>query len=113
MGYPFTAKDFRTWKASALAAALLFGQPYVDTIQDRKRVIKNTLAEVAVALANTPAVCRKYYVHPGLLESYEQGTVHQVIQHFKPRRKRLFSRDEQILAHFLRRWKPARKRSRR
>jgi DNA topoisomerase I len=111
MGHPFTAKDFRTWKASALAAALLFNQPIVDTLQLRTRAIKNTLAEVAAALANTPAVCRKYYVHPGLLEGYEHGTFHQVIQQFKPQRKRLFGRDEQILAHFLRRWKPARKKS--
>jgi DNA topoisomerase-1 len=104
-GQPFTAKDFRTWKVSALAARLLFEQPPVETLKDRKRIIKSTLAEVAAVLGNTPTVCRKYYVHPGLLESFEQGRFRKFVNEFKPRRNRSFNRDEQILAHFLPQWK--------
>ena len=107
-GQPFTAKGFRTWKASALAARLLFEQPLVDTLKDRKRIIKNTLADAAAALGNTPTVCRKYYVHPGLLESFEHGTFRKFVSGFKPRRNRSLSREEQILANFLLHWKPAR-----
>jgi len=103
---PFTAKDFRTWKASALAAGILFENLDVEKLSARKRVIKEAIALVAEALGNTPTICRKYYIHAGLLETYLNGDLPQIFQRFEPRRQGRLSRDEQILARFVRRWSP-------
>jgi DNA topoisomerase-1 len=103
---PFTAKDFRTWKASALAAGILFANLGVEKLAARKRVIKEAINAVAAALGNTATVCRKYYIHAGLLEAYLDGQLPEQFLRFHPRRQGRLSRDEQILARFLRRWSP-------
>jgi DNA topoisomerase-1 len=103
---PFTAKDFRTWKASALAAGILYANLDVEKLAARKRVIKQAISAVSEALGNTPTVCRKYYIHSGLLDAYLDGVLPVHFQRFKPRRQGRLSRDEQILARFLRRWSP-------
>lgn len=100
-GHHFTAKDFRTWKASALAAGMLYRERSVEKLSARKRVVKKVFAAVAEALGNTPTVCRKYYVHPGLVDSYLDGLLAQVFQRFHPSRRKLFSVEEQLLARFL------------
>lgn len=66
-GADFTAKDFRTWHASAHALELLLERP-ADERPTKKRAAE-ILAAVACRLRNTPAVCRKSYVHPGILEA--------------------------------------------
>lgn len=106
-GEAITAKDFRTWKASALAVGRLFDERRVDELGDRKRIVKKTIAAVAESLGNTPAVCRKSYIHPGLLSAYEAGEFGDLFRGFHPRRKNRFGRDEQFFVHFLRIWKPA------
>jgi DNA topoisomerase IB len=53
-------------------------------------------------LANTATICRKYYVHPALVERHESGAFRDIFAHFSPRRKNGHTRDEQILARFLR-----------
>jgi DNA topoisomerase-1 len=103
---PFTAKDFRTWKASALAAGIVYANLDVEKLAARKRVIKQAVAAVAEALGNTPTVCRKYYIHSGLMDTYLEGELPPHFQRFNPRRQGRLSRDEQILARFLRRWSP-------
>jgi DNA topoisomerase-1 len=108
-GHHVTAKDFRTWKASALAAGQLYDQRDLSEERDRKHVIKETIVAVAESLGNTPAVCRKSYIHPGLLSAFESGDFAKLFRGFHPRRKNRFSRDEQIFARFLRVWKPPRK----
>jgi DNA topoisomerase-1 len=105
-GSAFTAKDFRTWKASALAAGGLFRSGECESPHARKRVIKGTIAEVAEALGNTPTVCRNYYIHPGLLEAYEEGKFLRYFDRFVLRTRRSLSRDELVLAHFLGKWTP-------
>jgi DNA topoisomerase-1 len=102
-GHHFTAKDFRTWKASAVAAGLLYREEPVEKLAARKRVVKKVFATVAETLGNTPTVCRKYYVHPGLIETYLDGKLTQIFQRFRPSRRKSFSVDEQLLARFLRR----------
>jgi DNA topoisomerase-1 len=106
-GHEITAKDFRTWKASALAAGHLYDDRDVEPLAARKEVIKRVVAEVAELLANTPAVCRKSYIHPGLFAAYEAGAFPKLFRRFTPRTARGFSREEQIFASFLRRWDPA------
>lgn len=102
-GHHFTAKDFRTWKASAVAAGMLYREKPVEKLAARKRVVKNMFAAVAETLGNTPTVCRKYYVHPGLVDAYLNDKLAQVFQRFRPSRRKSFSVDEQLLARFLRR----------
>ncbi len=104
----FTAKDFRTWKASALAAGMLYEHRDIEKLTARKRTLNKTVAAVAEVLENTRTVCRKYYIHAGLLEAYLDGQFPQLFQRCRPRRLKYLSRDEQILAHFVRRWPRAR-----
>jgi DNA topoisomerase-1 len=106
-GEAITAKDFRTWKASALAAGHLYAARNRSAKTARKRLIRETVCEVAEVLSNTPTVCRNYYIHPALLESYENGAFDRHFEGFAPRRQKLLSADEQILARFLSQWKPA------
>jgi DNA topoisomerase-1 len=97
----FTAKDFRTWKASALAARIMFEQRSEEKLTVRKRVIKKAIAAVAEALGNTPTVCRKYYIHSGLFDAYLDGQFPTMFARFRPSRSRSLSKDEQIFARFL------------
>ncbi|MBA3485512.1 MAG: DNA topoisomerase IB [Pirellulales bacterium] len=105
-GESVTAKDFRTWKASAQAAAQLLKAGPQETKTARKRVARQVVCEAAELLSNTPTVCRTYYIHPGLLESFEQGTFAKHFTGFSTRRLKWLSADEQVLAHFLAKWKP-------
>ncbi len=102
-----TAKDFRTWKGSALAAGRLFLNHDAETLRARKKIIKSTIAEVANALGNTTTVCRKYYIHSGLLETFEAGVYFDQFKRFAPRPKHQLTSDEVVLAQFLRRWEPS------
>ncbi len=104
-GEPVSAKDFRTWKASAQAAGQLFRAGPQETMTARKRVAREVVCEAASLLSNTPTVCRNYYIHPGLLESYEAGTFAARLSGFSTRRLKWLAPDEQILARFLAQWK--------
>jgi DNA topoisomerase-1 len=100
-GESFTAKDFRTWKGSSVAAGLLFDRPDLGAKAVRRKVATQVVKQVAETLANTPAVCRKYYIHPLLLESYQDGDLALYFQGFRARRRKWLSRDEQLLLRFL------------
>ena len=102
-GHHFTAKDFRTWKASSLTAGIFYEERKVETLAARKKVVKKAIATVSDALGNTPTVCRKYYIHAGLFDSYLNGDFAPMFARFRPVRGKSLSRDEQILARFLRR----------
>ena len=69
-GGEFTAKDFRTWAGTLLAAQQLASDAAEDTTTGRRRQVVRALDEVAARLGNTRAVCRKCYVHPAVLASY-------------------------------------------
>ncbi|MGE0743021.1 MAG: DNA topoisomerase IB [Hyphomonadaceae bacterium] len=73
LGDGVTAKDFRTWGGTVLAAAELsrFDRPATGALA--KANIKAAIDEVAASLGNTPAICRKCYVHPDLLDAYLDG----------------------------------------
>lgn len=105
-GENVTAKDFRTWKASALAVGRL-RDAAVESRAGRKKLGRAVVDEVAELLANTAAVCRSYYIHPGVVECYEAGSLGDHFQRFRPRRHRWLTAEEQLLARFLRRWKPS------
>ena len=103
-GEPFTAKDFRTWKASAEVAGTLYEYRDLDRLSKRRRILKTVVDEAAATLGNTPTVCRNYYIHPGLLASYQDGSFGEYFRRFTARRRKGLSASEQILQHFLRRW---------
>lgn len=75
-GREVTAKDFRTWNATVLAATALCGVERPASQAARKRCVAGVIAEVAAALGNRPAVCRKYYVHPHVLAAFGRGELH-------------------------------------
>lgn len=72
-GQHFTAKDFRTWAGTVLACAALRAMEAFASQTQAKRNLVQAIAQVAAQLGNTPAVCRKCYVHPTVLESYLGG----------------------------------------
>lgn len=75
-GADFSAKDFRTWLGTVTCASLLAEQETAETQTDRKQRLTAVIADVAKRLGNTPAVCRKCYVHPHVLDVYlEHGTL--------------------------------------
>jgi DNA topoisomerase-1 len=69
-GSDFTAKDFRTWSGTVLAAQALSGCPQFETQRQAKKNLKQAIEAVAEKLGNTPAVCRKSYIHPFVIEAY-------------------------------------------
>jgi DNA topoisomerase-1 len=72
-GGDFTAKDFRTWAGTLRAAEALLAVGAVEGRGARRKAVLAAIDEVAAELNNTRAVCRKYYVHPGVLEAFEAG----------------------------------------
>src|SRR5206468_4987064 len=70
----FSAKDFRTWAGTVLAAIALTAQSEFETKKQAKANLKTAICAVARLLGNTPAVCRKCYVHPAIVEAYLNGT---------------------------------------
>ena len=74
-GADFTAKDFRTWSGTVLAAMALQEFEKFDTQAQAKKNILRAIESVAERLGNTPAICRKCYVHPAVLDSYLEGSM--------------------------------------
>jgi len=73
-GLHATAKDFRTWHATVLAAAALAETPeHGETQASRKRAVSGAMKEVSSFLGNTPTLARSSYVDPRVIEAYEEG----------------------------------------
>ncbi len=72
LGDDFSAKDFRTWAGTVAAAHALLTPPGDDEGGARRK-IATCIKAVAGVLGNTPAVCRRAYIHPSLLQAYERG----------------------------------------
>jgi DNA topoisomerase IB len=74
-GGEFTAKDFRTWNATVLAAVALAAHPgHPDSKAGRERVVRDAVKTVAAYLGNTPAVCRASYIDPRVIDRYHAGS---------------------------------------
>ncbi|WP_113958141.1 DNA topoisomerase IB [Roseimicrobium gellanilyticum] len=79
-GSDFTAKDFRTWAGTVLAAiALREFESFTSQAQAKKNIV-TAIEAVASMLGNTPAVCRKCYVHPAILDCYLEGATIETIK---------------------------------
>lgn len=78
-GEDFTAKDFRTWAGSVSALYAFKEAGEFETVTECRKKIVTVLDEVALNLGNTRTVCKKYYVHPTVIKSYEDGTIFKYI----------------------------------
>ena len=74
-GKDITAKDFRTWAGTVLAAMALTELESFDSAAQAKRNLRAAIEKVAGKLGNTPTICRKCYVHPEVLDSYMDGNL--------------------------------------
>jgi DNA topoisomerase-1 len=74
-GKDITAKDFRTWAGTVLAAMALNELESFDSATQAKRNLRAAIEKVASKLGNTPTICRKCYVHPEVLNSYMDGNL--------------------------------------
>jgi DNA topoisomerase IB len=73
IGEEFSAKDFRTWSGTVLAATALAGEPAPKSDAAARRTIAAAVESVAAALGNTPAVCRRSYIDPRVFDRYRDG----------------------------------------
>ena len=80
-GQEFTAKDFRTWSGTVTATCALEDLgPYETQTQAKKNVVR-AIEAASKHLGNTPAICRKSYIHPEIIDAYLNGTLLKAIQH--------------------------------
>jgi DNA topoisomerase-1 len=79
-GEEFTAKDFRTWAGTRLAAMALQEFEEFDSETQAKKNVVSAIENVAERLGNTPSICRKCYVHPDVLNAYMDGElIHNLV----------------------------------
>jgi DNA topoisomerase-1 len=72
-GQEFSAKDFRTWAGTVIAARALWPLGPAQSPAAARKNVTAAVREAAARLGNTPTICRKCYVHPGIVESYLNG----------------------------------------
>ena len=115
MGQEFTAKDFRTWGGTLIAAVALAERGIRETETEAKRVLTAVMRTVGERLGNTPAVARSSYVSPAVVEQYLDG---RTVDDFRPRHLRVvgardigLDHEEQALVSLLRSWRIRRSRA--
>ena len=109
LGDEFTAKDFRTWGGTLIAAIAFAEHGPAETDTEAKRIIPKVMRRVGEELGNTPAVARSSYVSPAVIDQYLDG---RTIEDFRPRHLRVvrardsgLDHEEQALLSLLRSWK--------
>jgi DNA topoisomerase-1 len=95
MGEEFTAKDFRTWAGTVLAAQELLRLGPAETETAARHNVVAAIQTVSERLGNTPAVCRRCYVHPAVIEAYQDGALADVAA--EVRRSRAARSDDEAL----------------
>ncbi|HVT89972.1 MAG TPA: hypothetical protein VHD56_14050 [Tepidisphaeraceae bacterium] len=96
-----TAKDFRTWTGTVLAARALERFGKCESSAQAKKNIVRAVTEVAEQLGNTRAVCRKCYIHPAILDGYSSGKIIQTTSS-RPQRKDSLRNEEAAVVRLLR-----------
>jgi DNA topoisomerase-1 len=99
----FSAKDFRTWAGTVLAARALREIKRIDSKAHAKPNLIKAIETVAKKLGNTRSVCRNCYIHPAVIDSYLEGTLHNVLpekekHQTKPSLNQLNSAESAVLA---------------
>ena len=100
-GGDFTTKDFRTWMGTVNAIAVLSELGFCDTETEIKKNIVEALDTVAKRLGNTRSVCKKYYVHPKILELYSNRELEKFCKEIKTNGNGKLSAEESILMKIL------------
>jgi DNA topoisomerase-1 len=115
MGEEFTAKDFRTWGGTLVAAIELAQHELPETAAEQKRTVASVIRKVGERLGNTAAVARTSYVSPAVVEQYLDG---RTIDDFRPPHLRVvrarnseLEPEEQALLSLLRSWRIRRARA--
>ncbi|MBA3717011.1 MAG: DNA topoisomerase IB [Actinobacteria bacterium] len=115
LGEEFTAKDFRTWGGTLLAAIGLAERGPRESATENRRVVAAVVRRVAEQLGNTPAVARASYISPAVIEQYMDG---RTIEDFRPRHLRVvgardlgLNPEEQSVVSLLRSWRIRRARA--
>ncbi len=98
-GEYFTAKDFRTWGGSVQAVAALCALDPAERENEAKQRVNEAVKQVARALGNTTAVCRKHYIHPAVVNAFLKGTLGEACKQAKADRLRP---DEAVFVALLR-----------
>ena len=81
-GAEFTAKDFRTWGGTCLAIGALLTNCADSSTSRAKAVLVETVKHVAAKLGNKPAACKKYYIHPAVIDCYADGRLMALASRF-------------------------------
>lgn len=103
-GQEFTAKDFRTWRGTVLAAIALQKCEPCQTKAEVKKNLSKVIKKVAAELGNTPAVCRKNYIHPSLISTYTEAMSLDRLNNYTVedlQKFKLLRKDEAALMVFL------------
>jgi len=79
-GHDFTAKDFRTWAGTVLAARELYAAGPCKDPSSGKKTLVTAIKTVAGRLGNRPSTCRKYYIHPAIIDAYSNGSLFPAMQ---------------------------------
>lgn len=101
-GMDITAKDFRTWEATRLAAEILAELPPPETVRESQHAVAEMAKVVSESLRNTPAVCRRSYVHPKIIGEFERGALPMLWGRPAPRGPRGLDVSERRLLALLR-----------
>jgi DNA topoisomerase-1 len=116
-GFPYTAKDFRTWGGSLRAATVLAELGAARSERDAKKNVVTAMRLVSAELGNTPAICRQSYVHPVLIEKYvSDGAVIQwrrAVGNDARGKPWSYAPEERALVAFLDQYFPERRKRRR
>ena len=105
VGDNFTAKDFRTWAGTLLCSIALAMQGQADSKTARRRKLRKAVVATSEQLGNTPAVCKKSYICPRLMDEYEQGKPFESLRKTRggsPVVRQGLSIEERALLKFLR-----------
>ena len=106
-GQDFTAKDFRTWAGTVLAATALQTCEACESVTRARRNVARAIESVALRLGNTRSICQKCYVHPAVVAAYVDGSLQETLAlpaNDQPqRRRRSLSAEEAAVLAFLRR----------
>lgn len=104
-GGDFSAKDFRTWAGTLHMLRCLKCLDKAETVAQRKSNIVAALTEVSLKLGNTRTVCKKYYVHPGIIDLYERDDIEKYLKELdgieEPDTPNELTKDEKVLMKIL------------
>lgn len=109
-GRTVTAKDFRTWGGTVLAAIVLREYESPASVTQAKRDVRDAIKRVSQTLGNTPTICRQCYVHPEIVEAYMAGGFALTVRRGRERAESLRAEERAVMAFLKRRLSPRAKR---